>query len=67
MMEVIISIPESIGWVMVGAIGMLCVVMMFEMGKIIIEGIRERLDYEEEFAEQANSLPGRMIRTGPWK
>ena len=52
MMELICAIPENIGWVIVGAMGMLAVVMMVKLGKLIATAIKERLeDAKEETAE----------------
>jgi hypothetical protein len=42
MLEMICTIPESIGWTMVGAVGMFCVVMLVKIGGVIIEAIKER-------------------------
>ena len=52
MMKLICAIPENIGWVIVGAMGMLAVVMMVKLGKLIVTAIKERLeDVKEETAE----------------
>lgn len=48
MLEMICAIPENIGWVMVGAVGMLCVVMLVKLGKIVVEMIKDRIE-ENEF------------------
>jgi hypothetical protein len=42
MLEMICTIPESIGWTMVGAVGMFCAVMLVKIGGVIIEAIKER-------------------------
>ena len=42
MLEMICAIPENIGWVMVGAVGMLCAVMLVKLGSVIVEAIKER-------------------------
>ena len=48
MLEMICAIPENLGWVMVGAVGMLCVVMAVKLGGVIIEAIKERKEECEE-------------------
>ena len=48
MMNLINAIPENIGWVMVGAVGMLCAVMLVKLGGIIVEAIKSRMEDEEE-------------------
>ena len=50
MLEMICNIPENIGWVIVGAVGMLCVVMLVKLGKIVVEAIKYRREDEEECA-----------------
>lgn len=47
MLEMICKIPENIGWVMVGAVGMLCVVMLVKLGKIGVEMIKTRIAENE--------------------
>jgi hypothetical protein len=44
MLEMICKIPENIGWVMVGAVGMLCVVVLVKLGKVIAEMIKYRIE-----------------------
>lgn len=39
--ELIALIPEELGWTMVGALGMLCVVMIYNIVKMIIDGQRD--------------------------
>lgn len=48
MLEMICAIPESIGWVMVGAVGIFCAVMLVKIGGIIIEAIKARRKECEE-------------------
>ena len=48
MLEMICAIPENFGWVMVGAVGMLCAVMLVKLGGVIIEAIKERREECEE-------------------
>lgn len=43
--ELIALIPEELGWSLVGALGMLCIVILFSIVKMIIDGQREE---EEE-------------------
>lgn len=51
MLEMLCAIPENIGWVIVGAMGMLTAMMAVKVGKIIYIAIRDRLvDNEEESA-----------------
>ena len=51
MLEFICAIPEEIGWAMVGASAMLCVVMAIDLGKTIVKAIKERMEENEESAE----------------
>ena len=44
MLEMICAIPENIGWVMVGAVGMLCAVMLVKLGKVVVEMIKYRIE-----------------------
>ena len=48
MMNLICAIPENIGWALVGAVGMLCVVMAVKLGKIFVEMWKEWYEDEEE-------------------
>ena len=48
MLEMICAIPESIGWVIVGAVGMFCAVMLVKLGGVIVEAIKERREECEE-------------------
>ena len=50
MMNLICAIPENIGWALVGAVGMLCVVMAVKLGKIFVEMWKEWYEDEEEEA-----------------
>ena len=51
MMNFINTIPENVGWVMVGATGMLCVVALVMLGKCIFDTIIERIMWEDEEIE----------------
>lgn len=46
MMEWICAIPDSIGWTLVGIVGILCAVMMYKLGKLFVEMWQEW--HEEE-------------------
>ena len=48
MFELLFGIPEYIGWVIVGAVGMLTAIMATKVGKIIYIAIRDRLTDDEE-------------------
>lgn len=48
MLEMICKIPENIGLVVVGAVGMLCVVMLVKLGAVVVDAIKSRLEDEEE-------------------
>ena len=37
MLEIINAIPDSVGWALVGATGMLCVVMWVKVIKILVQ------------------------------
>jgi hypothetical protein len=49
MFELICTIPENVGWVIVGAVGMLTAVVAFEVGKILVQMWK---DYHEEESEE---------------
>jgi hypothetical protein len=53
MLEMICRIPNSIGWAIVGALFMLCVVMFVKLGKIFVQMWK---DYHEEEAEEVESF-----------
>lgn len=48
MFELLCGIPDHIGWVIVGAVGMLTAIMAAKVGKIIYIAIRDRLTDDEE-------------------
>ena len=52
MMNFILSIPDNVGWVLVGATGMLCVVMAIKLGKIFVEMWKDWHEEEEEEVEE---------------
>ena len=47
MMNLINAIPDHIGWMMVGALGMACCVMSWQVGKVIYIAIKERMMDDE--------------------
>lgn len=47
MIEMLCRIPDHIGWMMVGATGALCAVMLVVLGRTIYFAIKERLEDEE--------------------
>lgn len=49
MLEMICAIPENIGWVIVGVSGTLCAVMLFKLGKLFVQMLKE---YREEDNEE---------------
>ena len=53
MLEMICRIPESIGWTIVGALGMLCAVMLVKLGKIFVQMWK---DYHKDEAEEVESF-----------
>ena len=48
MLEMIMMIPENVGWAMVGAAALGCAIMFYKLGQTIVEAIKERLTDEEE-------------------
>lgn len=48
MLEMICAVPENIGWVIVGAVGMLCAMMAVKLAKLIIKAIKENKEEEGE-------------------
>lgn len=53
MLNFINSIPDSIGWTLVGAIATICAIACWKVGKVIYFAIKERLEDDEscEFCE----------------
>lgn len=51
MMNFICNIPDHIGWMMVGALGMACAIMGWKVGKLIYIAIKERMEDDEEEME----------------
>lgn len=48
MLEMICAIPENIGWILVGAVGMLALVTLVGAVKDITTAIKERMTATEE-------------------
>lgn len=51
MLNLICSIPENIGWVIVGAMGMLAVVMAIKLGKLLVQMWKSYHEDETEIEE----------------
>ena len=47
MMNLINAIPENLGWALVGATAMACVVMAVKIGKLIVVAIKENREADE--------------------
>ena len=48
MIEMLCRIPDHIGWMMVGALGVACCVMGWKVGKMIYIAIKERMEDDED-------------------
>lgn len=48
MLKMICAIPEEIGWIIVGVVGTLAVIMMLKLGKLFVEIWTEHNQEEEE-------------------
>ena len=44
MLKMICAIPEEIGWVIVGFIGVFTLVMVAKVVKVIVEAVKERME-----------------------
>ena len=44
MLNFINSIPDSIGWALVGALAIICVIAYWKVGKIVYFAIKERIE-----------------------
>ena len=44
MLEMICKIPENIGWIMVGAVGMICLMVLSALLWVVVEAIKERIE-----------------------
>ena len=49
MLEMICSIPENVGWIIVGAAGMLAMVMLVKLGKLFVQMWKDNHAEEKEF------------------
>ena len=49
MLKMICVIPEEIGWVIVGFVGVFTLIMLAKVVKVIVEAIKERMEYNEEY------------------
>ena len=48
MLELLCKIPDHIGWMLVGILGTLCAVMLFNLGKILVQMRKDRQEEESE-------------------
>lgn len=50
MLEMIYAVPENIGWVIVGVSGTVCAMMLFKLGELFVQMLKEwhEEDNEEE-------------------
>ena len=48
MLKMICVIPEEIGWVIVGFVGVFTLIMLAKVVKVIVEAIKERMEDDEE-------------------
>lgn len=48
MLEIINAIPDSVGWALVGATGMLCVVMSVKLIKIFVQMYKDWREDQDE-------------------
>ena len=48
MFELLFRIPDNIGWIIVGTLGMLAAIMTAKVGKIIYIAIHDRLTDDEK-------------------
>ena len=49
MLKMICVIPEEIGWVLVGFIGVLTLMMAVKVVKVIVEAVKERMEDNKEY------------------
>ena len=47
MLKMICAIPEEIGWIIVGVVGTLAVIMTLKLGKLFVEIWKEHNEEEE--------------------
>ena len=48
MLKMICIIPEEIGWVIVGFVGVFTLIMLAKVVKVIVEAIKERMEDNKE-------------------
>ena len=48
MLEFICSIPDPIGWMMVGALTVICAIMGWKVGTCLYQAIKERLEDDDD-------------------
>lgn len=63
MLEFIISIPEEIGWAIVGFVACLCCVMLYKLGKMFVEMWKEWREPSIIFSDTP-SVPEGEFRIG---
>ena len=49
MLKMICVIPEEIGWVIVGFIGVFTLIMIAKVVKVIVEAVKERMEDNKEY------------------
>ena len=54
LMNLICAIPENVGWVIVGAVGMLALEMFGLLVGTVVDMVRERMEDDEECDECIN-------------
>lgn len=48
MLELLCKIPDPIGWMLVGILSALCAVMLFNLGKILMQMWKDRHEEKSE-------------------
>ena len=48
MLKMICAIPEEIGWVIVGFVGVFTLIMAVKVVKVIVEAVKERMEDNKE-------------------
>jgi hypothetical protein len=52
MLEMLYAIPEEIGWVIVGAVGMLTLMVGWKVSKVVLTAIKDRFTDDAEECEE---------------
>jgi hypothetical protein len=52
MLEMLCAIPENIGWVIVGAVGMLTAIAGWKVCKVVFTAIKDNFTDDEEECEE---------------